>query len=109
VILDEIGRGTATFDGLSIAWATLEHLHDNIKCRCLFASHYHELTSLESNLKNLACYQTEIKEWNEEIIFMHKIVPGKAENSYGIFVGKIAGIPNNVIERASRVSAELSR
>lgn len=109
VILDEIGRGTATFDGLAIAWSTLEHIHDNIKCRCLFATHYHELNSLEKELKNLACYTTQIKEWDGEIIFMHKVIPGKANQSYGVHVAKLAGIPKNVIERANEILAILVR
>jgi DNA mismatch repair protein MutS len=109
VILDEIGRGTATFDGLAIAWAVLEHLHDNIRARCLFATHYHELNSLTDELKNIACYTTQIKEWNGDIIFMHKVIAGKANQSYGVHVAKLAGVPDNVIERANEILAVLVR
>ncbi len=103
IILDEIGRGTATFDGLAIAWAVLEHLHDNIRARCLFATHYHELNSLTDELKNLACYTTQIKEWKGDIIFMHKLIAGKANQSYGVHVAKLAGVPKNVITRANEI------
>ena len=103
VILDEIGRGTATFDGLSIAWATVEYLHENSKCRALFATHYHELTALTSSLPGLANATVEVKEWQGEIIFMHKVVPGAADKSYGIQVAKLAGLPGEVISRASQV------
>lgn len=109
VVLDEIGRGTATFDGLAIAWAVLEHLHDNIRARCLFATHYHELNNLSSELKNLACYTTEVREWNDDIIFMHKVIAGKANQSYGIHVAKIAGVPKNVITRADEILKILAR
>ena len=103
VILDEIGRGTATFDGLSIAWACVEYLHDKSTCRALFATHYHELTQLENELKKLKCYRTEIKEWNGKIIFMHRISPGKIENSYGIHVAELAGFPKNTVKRAEDI------
>ncbi len=103
VILDEIGRGTATFDGLSIAWACIEHLHEISHCRTLFATHYHELTSLQSRLKNLACRSMRVKEWNGEIIFLHSIDEGTADRSYGIHVGKLAGLPETVISRAEEV------
>ncbi len=109
IILDEIGRGTATFDGLAIAWATLEFLHDNARARCLFATHYHELNSLTKELKNLVSYTTQIKEWNGDIIFMHKIIPGEASSSYGIHVTKLAGMPRNVIERANEILAILTK
>ena len=109
VILDEIGRGTATFDGLAIAWSVLEHMHDNLRARCLFATHYHELNSLTEELKNLACYTTQIKEWNNDIIFMHKIIAGKASQSYGVHVAKLAGVPKNVIERANEILSILVR
>jgi DNA mismatch repair protein MutS len=109
IILDEIGRGTATFDGLAIAWATLEFLHDNARARCLFATHYHELNSLTKELKNLVSYTTQIKEWNGDIIFMHKIIPGEASSSYGIHVAKLAGMPRNVIERANEILAILTK
>ncbi len=103
VILDEIGRGTATFDGLAIAWATLEHIHDNIRCRCLFATHYHELNSLEGKLSAMECRTTSVKEWNGEIIFMHKVTAGKANRSYGVHVAKLAGIPRSVVGRADEI------
>ncbi len=103
VILDEIGRGTATFDGLSIAWACVEHLHDINCCRGLFATHYHELTALKSKLNSLSCYAMSVKEWQNTIIFMHKVVRGSADRSYGIHVAKLAGLPKNVIERAQQI------
>lgn len=103
VILDEIGRGTATFDGLSIAWATLEHLHNTINCRGLFATHYHELTQLKSQLSHLACYTMDVKDWKDEIIFLHTVKAGSADRSYGIHVAKLAGLPETVIDRAADV------
>jgi DNA mismatch repair protein MutS len=103
IILDEIGRGTATFDGLSIAWAILEHLHDNIKARTLFATHYHELTSLKNTLENLGLLTIEVKEWNGNIIYMHKVIEGVASSSYGIHVGQLAGLPKNVTTRANEI------
>lgn len=103
VILDEIGRGTATFDGLSIAWATLEHLHNIIKCRALFATHYHELTNLKSQLGSMACYTMDVKDWKGDIIFLHKVKSGTADKSYGIHVAKLAGVPETVINRAEQV------
>lgn len=103
VILDEIGRGTATFDGLSIAWATLEHLHNVIKCRGLFATHYHELTQLKAQLHHLSCYTMDVKDWKGEIIFLHTVKAGTADRSYGIHVAKLAGIPETVIDRAADV------
>ncbi len=103
VILDEIGRGTATFDGLSIAWACLEYLHEANKSRALFATHYHELTTLTDKLKNLACFTMKVKEWKDSIIFLHEVAPGTADRSYGIHVAKLAGLPPAVIERAEAV------
>ncbi|HHK75013.1 MAG TPA: DNA mismatch repair protein MutS, partial [Rhizobiales bacterium] len=103
VILDEIGRGTATFDGLSIAWACVENLHEVNKCRALFATHYHELTSLTSSLSSLSCHSMQVKEWKGDIIFMHAVVPGTADRSYGIHVGKLAGLPPAVITRAEEI------
>lgn len=103
VILDEIGRGTATFDGLSIAWATLEYLHDVSKCRALFATHYHELTELSERLSRLSCHTMKVKEWEEQIIFLHEVTKGTADRSYGIHVAKLAGLPAPVIARASQV------
>lgn len=107
VILDEIGRGTATFDGLSIAWAVAEHLHDVIGCRTLFATHYHELTDLSNTKKAVANYNVAVREWNEEIIFLHKILPGAADKSYGIQVARLAGLPKPVVERAKSILSHL--
>ncbi len=103
VILDEIGRGTATFDGLSIAWATVEYLHDVAQCRALFATHYHEMTALAGRLKDVGNVTMDVKEWQDEIVFLHKVRPGAADRSYGIQVAKLAGIPQPVIERARQV------
>ncbi|MEX0809376.1 MAG: DNA mismatch repair protein MutS [Dongiaceae bacterium] len=103
VILDEIGRGTATFDGLSIAWATLEHLHDANDCRALFATHYHELTALTSRLDRLAAYTMRVKEWKGEVVFLHEVAPGAADRSYGIHVAKLAGLPAAAVARAEEV------
>lgn len=107
VILDEIGRGTSTHDGLSIAWACVEHLHNNNKCRALFATHFHELTQLESNLTNLSCHAMAVKEWKGEIVFLHTIATGAASQSYGIHVGKLAGLPSPVISRAKQILSSL--
>jgi DNA mismatch repair protein MutS len=103
VILDEIGRGTATFDGLSIAWATLEHLHEVNRCRALFATHYHELTSLVAKLPALAPHCMRVKEWQNEVVFLHEVAPGAADRSYGIHVAKLAGLPAAVVARAGEV------
>jgi DNA mismatch repair protein MutS len=107
VILDEIGRGTATFDGLSIAWATVEHLHDVNRCRALFATHYHELTSLAAKLPDLACHTMRVKEWQGDVVFLHEVAAGAADRSYGIHVAKLAGLPPAVIARAEAVLAIL--
>lgn len=107
VILDEIGRGTATYDGLSIAWATLEHLHDINASRALFATHYHELTALTATLKQLYCATMKVKEWKGDIIFLHEVGPGAAERSYGIQAAKLAGLPSAVIARATEVLKRL--
>ena len=103
VILDEIGRGTATFDGLSIAWATLEHLHDRNRCRTLFATHFHELTSLTEHLPALGCHTMRVKEWEGEVVFLHEVVAGTADRSYGIHVAQLAGLPEAVVARAREV------
>jgi len=103
VILDEIGRGTATYDGLSIAWATIEHLHEMNKCRTLFATHYHELTQLAGKLTALFCATMKIKEWEKEVIFLHEVMPGTADRSYGIHVAQMAGLPAPVISRAQTI------
>lgn len=107
VILDEIGRGTATFDGLSIAWATIEHLHEVNRSRALFATHYHELTALSAKLERLSNATVSVKEWNGEVIFLHEIVPGAADRSYGIQVAKLAGLPSKVVERSKQVLSQL--
>ncbi|HEV2264464.1 MAG TPA: DNA mismatch repair protein MutS [Stellaceae bacterium] len=109
VILDEIGRGTATFDGLSIAWATLEHLHDVNGCRALFATHYHELTALASKLAELSCRTMRVKEWQGDVVFLHEVAMGAADRSYGIHVGKLAGLPPAVLARAEAVLATLEK
>ena len=109
VILDEIGRGTATFDGLSIAWATVEHLHDVNKCRALFATHFHELTVLSARLDRLHNATVKVKEWQGDVVFLHEVVPGSADHSYGIQVAKLAGLPASVIERAKLVLAKLEQ
>lgn len=109
VILDEIGRGTATYDGLSIAWATLEHLHGVNKCRALFATHYHELTQLAAKLPHLANATMKVKEWQDQIIFLHEVVAGVADRSYGLHVAQIAGLPSAVISRAQKVLERLER
>jgi DNA mismatch repair protein MutS len=107
VILDEIGRGTATFDGLSIAWATIEHLHETNRCRALFATHFHELTALAATLPRLFNATVRVKEWQGEVVFLHEVVPGAADRSYGIQVAKLAGLPPAVIARAQLVLAKL--
>ena len=103
VILDEIGRGTATYDGLSIAWAVIEALCHKNKSRTLFATHYHELTHLAQSLSMLSCLTMKIKEWNNDVIFLHQVAPGQADKSYGIHVAALAGLPKSVIERASHI------
>jgi DNA mismatch repair protein MutS len=107
VILDEIGRGTATFDGLSIAWAVIEHLHENNRCRALFATHFHELTALAAKLNRLFNATVRVKEWRGDVVFLHEVVAGAADRSYGIQVAKLAGLPAPVITRAKHVLAEL--
>ncbi|MBK1827757.1 DNA mismatch repair protein MutS [Haloferula rosea] len=107
VILDEIGRGTATFDGLSIAWSVAEHLHDEIQCRTLFATHYHELTDLSNAKAAVENYNVAVREWNDEIIFLRKILPGAADKSYGIQVARLAGLPKPIIERAKDILSHL--
>ncbi|MCF8469748.1 MAG: DNA mismatch repair protein MutS [Parvibaculum sp.] len=109
VILDEIGRGTATFDGLSIAWAAVEHLHDVNRSRALFATHYHELTVLPEKLGRLANATMRVKEWQGDVVFLHEVAPGAADRSYGIQVAKLAGLPPAVIARAKSVLAALEK
>lgn len=109
VILDEIGRGTATFDGLSIAWAAIEQLHEINRCRSLFATHYHELTALGDRLDRVANATVRVTEWNGEVVFLHEVVPGAADRSYGIQVAKLAGLPPAVVERARAILGELEK
>ena len=107
VILDEIGRGTATFDGLSIAWAVMEYLHDQNKCRALFATHYHELTLLKEKLSHLSLHCMETKDWNGDVVFLHTVKEGSVDKSYGIHVAKLAGLPDAVIQRAKEILSGL--
>ncbi|NOD66768.1 DNA mismatch repair protein MutS [Ruegeria sp. HKCCD7303] len=109
VILDEIGRGTATYDGLSIAWATLEHLHASNKCRALFATHYHELTALAGKLEGVDNATVAVKEWEGEVIFLHEVHKGAADRSYGVQVAQLAGLPASVVERARVVLDQLEK
>jgi DNA mismatch repair protein MutS len=109
VILDEIGRGTSTFDGLSIAWSVAEFLHDKIKARTLFATHYHELTKLAEDRPGVCNFNVAVREWNEQIIFLRKIVPGGADKSYGIQVARLAGLPKEILARAKEILAHLEK
>ncbi|MDR3197910.1 MAG: DNA mismatch repair protein MutS [Planctomycetaceae bacterium] len=109
VILDEVGRGTSTYDGISLAWAIVEYLHDKIGCRTLFASHYHELTDLSETYERIRNLNVAVKEQNDNIAFLHKIIPGAADKSYGIYVAKIAGIPKGVVKRAREILDELEQ
>ncbi len=109
VVLDEIGRGTATFDGLSIAWAAVEHLHEVNRSRALFATHYHELTALAEKLPHLANATMKVKEWKGDVVFLHEVGPGAADRSYGIQVAKLAGLPAPVIARAQSVLSALEK
>src|SRR5215203_1676576 len=109
VILDEIGRGTATFDGLSIAWAAIEHLHEENRCRALFATHFHELGALKERLAALAPHTMRVKEWQNQVVFLHEVAPGAADRSYGIHVAQLAGLPASVVARAEAVLAALER
>ena len=109
VILDEIGRGTATFDGLSIAWAVVEHLLEVNRCRALFATHYHELTALAVKLPGLSCHTMKVKEWRGDVVFLHEVGGGAADRSYGIHVGQLAGLPPAVVKRAEQVLETIER
>ena len=109
VILDEIGRGTATYDGLSIAWATLEHLHEANRCRALFATHYHEMTQLADRLGGLENATVAVREWEGEVIFLHEVRLGAADRSYGVQVAKLAGLPQSVVDRARDILAQLEQ
>jgi len=106
VILDEIGRGTSTFDGLSLAWAISEYLAGQ-KVRTLFATHFHELTALAQEFSGVKNYNIAVKEWNDEVVFLHKIVPGGSDDSYGIYVAKLAGIPEEIVKRAEVILSRL--
>jgi DNA mismatch repair protein MutS len=109
VILDEIGRGTSTFDGLSIAWSVAEFLHDKIKARTLFATHYHELTKLAEERSGVCNFNVAVREWNDQIIFLRKIVPGGADKSYGIQVARLAGLPKEILDRAKDILSHLEK
>ena len=109
VILDEIGRGTATFDGLSIAWAVVEHLHEVNRCRGLFATHFHELTALAAKLDHLVCRTMRVKEWQGEVVFLHEVAEGTADRSYGVHVARLAGLPGPVLARAEEVLHQLEQ
>jgi len=107
VILDEIGRGTSTFDGLSLAWSIVEYLHHHLGAKTLFATHYHELTELADKTQRIRNYHVAVKEWNDKIVFLHQILPGNTDKSYGIQVARLAGVPLNVIERAKQILSNL--
>jgi DNA mismatch repair protein MutS len=107
VILDEVGRGTSTYDGLAIAWAVLEAVHDDLQCRCLFATHYHELVPLTAKLAGLASVTVKVREWKGDLVFLHQVAPGAADKSYGLAVARLAGVPQPVLARAKAVLARL--
>jgi DNA mismatch repair protein MutS len=107
VILDEVGRGTSTYDGVSLAWAIAEYLHDQIRCRALFATHYHELAQLAGKLSDLRNYNVLVQEDRDDVIFLHRIAPGSADKSYGIHVARLAGVPDDVLQRARDVLGQL--
>ncbi|MCL5097903.1 MAG: DNA mismatch repair protein MutS [Candidatus Omnitrophica bacterium] len=109
VVLDEIGRGTSTFDGLSLAWSIVEHLHNQVGTKTLFATHYHELTELAARLPRLRNFNVAVREWNDQVIFLRKIVPGGTDKSYGIQVARLAGVPQTVIERAKVILSNLEQ
>ena len=107
IVLDEIGRGTSTFDGLSLAWSIVEHLHNAVGAKTLFATHYHELTELAQRLKRLKNYNVAVREWNDQIVFLRKILEGGTDKSYGIQVARLAGVPKTVVERAKQILGNL--
>ena len=111
IVLDEIGRGTSTYDGLSIAWSVIEHLHgtEDQGPKTLFATHYHELTKLSNSLPRLRNFSVAVKEWNDEIIFVRQVTPGASERSFGIQVARLAGLPDIVVERAKQILSSLER
>jgi DNA mismatch repair protein MutS len=107
IVLDEIGRGTSTFDGLSLAWSIVEHLHNQVGAKTLFATHYHELTELAARLARLKNFNVAVREWNDQIVFLRKIVAGSTDKSYGIQVARLAGVPKPVLERAKQILVNL--
>jgi DNA mismatch repair protein MutS len=107
VILDEIGRGTSTYDGISLAWSVVEYLHEHIGCRTLFATHYHELTDLDKALPRVKNFNVSVREWEDQVVFLHKIIAGSADKSYGIHVARLAGVPREVVERSKEILAQL--
>ena len=107
VILDEVGRGTSTYDGLAIAWAVLEAVHDDLQSRCLFATHYHELVPLTAKLASLASVTVKVREWKGDLVFLHQVAPGAADKSYGLAVARLAGVPAPVLARARAVLTRL--
>jgi DNA mismatch repair protein MutS len=109
VILDEVGRGTSTFDGVALAWAITEHLATQVGCRTLFATHYHELTELGELLEPVCNLNVAVREYEDHVVFLHKIVPGATGRSYGLHVAKLAGLPRDVLERANAVLNELEK
>ncbi|MCJ7779056.1 MAG: hypothetical protein MUP16_12180, partial [Sedimentisphaerales bacterium] len=104
---DEVGRGTSTYDGLALAWAITEHIANKIKCRTLFATHYHELTELAELFANVKNCNVAVREWADEVVFLHKILPGGTDKSYGIHVAKLAGVPKPIVERSKEILEEL--
>jgi len=108
VILDEIGRGTSTLDGLSLAWAIAEHIAGDVHCRTLFATHYHELTDLAQRFNGVKNLNVAVREWEDQVIFLHRIVEGGTDRSYGIHVARLAGVPREVLDRARQLLSELS-
>jgi DNA mismatch repair protein MutS len=107
VILDEVGRGTSTYDGLAIAWAAVEHLHNVNGCRALFATHYHELTGLAEELPHATNLSLRAKEWKQDLVFLHEVQPGPADRSYGVQVARLAGLPRSAVRRAEQVLRQL--
>jgi DNA mismatch repair protein MutS len=107
IVLDEIGRGTSTFDGLSLAWSIVEHLHNQVGAKTLFATHYHELTELAARLPRLKNFNVAVREWHDSIVFLRKIVAGGTDKSYGIQVARLAGVPKEVLERAKQILGNL--
>jgi DNA mismatch repair protein MutS len=109
IVMDEIGRGTSTFDGVSIAWAVTEYIHDKLKARTLFATHYHELTELAVSLEGVVNLRMAVKERGERVVFLHRVEPGAADRSYGIHVARLAGVPSSVIARADEILSNLEK